>query len=364
VKLDWYPHPGPQQEFCSRGEFEVLFGGAAGPGKTDCLIMEATRHLEFNRYKGLILRRTFPQLQEIIDRCWHWYPKLNGTYRAGEHRWYFPSGATIQLGHMQHEQSKYDYQGKEYHFVGFDEVTQFTETQYYYLFSRMRTTKSDIPVRVRSTTNPGGIGHIWCKNRFIDVAKPLQTYIDPVTGQSRCFIPATIYDNPTLVKNDPLYVKRLEALPEIEKMRLLHGVWDIFEGQVFVELSQKVHGCDDFEIPPEWKKFMAFDWGYSRPFCCLWFATDFDDVLYLYREFYGMKGTDPNEGMRLTNIKICEEIEKVEREKQHSHKMSYRVADPACWAPTKLKGSNKNFGPSFIEDASKEGLFFIKADND
>ena len=133
--IAWKPHPGPQENFCSRGEFEVLFGGAAGPGKTDCLIMETARDVDHPRYSGLILRRTFPQLQEIIDRTRHWYPMVSpgAEYRATEHRWRFPSGATITLGHMQHEGDKYNYHGKEFQFVGFDELTMFTESQYLFL---------------------------------------------------------------------------------------------------------------------------------------------------------------------------------------------------------------------------------------
>jgi hypothetical protein len=357
--VEWYPHPGPQITFCKSGEFEVLFGGAAGPGKTDCLIMEATRHVKFPDYRGIIFRRTYPQLQEIIDRCWKWYPKLGGEYRAGEHRWTFPSGAKIALSHMQHEQNKYDHQGKEYHFVGFDELTQFLESQYLYLHSRIRTTNPEIPKRVRATTNPGGIGHMWTKKRFVDIAKPGQVYIDPHTGFSRRFIPAKVTDNPTLIDNDPLYVAQLEALPEIEKMRLLHGVWDVFEGQVFAELGQRTHGCDSFEIPHEWDKFMAFDWGYAKPWCALWFAVDFDGVIYLYRELYGCKEGSQDVGLRQTNTEIAMAILNAEREKVRA-----RVADPACWSPTKIRGSNQVHGPSFIEDAAKMGLFFLKADND
>lgn len=359
--MEWQPHPGPQWEFCSRGDFEVLFGGAAGPGKTDCLIMEATRYVEHPRYRAIILRRTFPQLQEIIDRSRTWYPVINekADYRSGDKRWYWPSGAFIQFGHMQHEDDKYNYQGKEFHFIGFDEVTQFTETQYLYLHSRARSTIPEIPVRIRCTTNPGGVGHVWCKKRFVDIAPPGVTYIDPKSGQSRVFIPAKVTDNPTLVENDPAYIARLEALPEIEKLRLLHGVWDVFEGQVFTELSDRTHGCDDFPIPPEWERIMVFDWGYARPFCALWFAIDFDGTMYLYRELYGMKDNDPNKGLRMTNTQICREIFK--HETDH---VKFRIADPACWSPTKIKGSNQVHGPSFVEDASNEGMFFLKADND
>jgi hypothetical protein len=182
---------------------------------------------------------------------------------------------------------------------------------------------------------------------------------------SRCFIPATIHDNPTLFENDPDYIRRLEALPEVEKQRLLYGVWDVFEGQVFTELSQQVHGCDDFEIPPEWEKFMVFDWGYRRPWCALWFAVDFDGVLYLYREHYGAKLDEkgnvmPDVGLRQTNQEICEVIHSKEREK-----IKFRIADPACWSPTqKHSGKQTILGPSFTEDAAKDGLFFMRADND
>lgn len=321
--------------------------------------MEATRHVKYEDYRGIIFRRTYPQLQEIIDRCWRWYPKIGGEYRATEHRWWFPSGAKIQLSHLQHEQDKYNHQGKEYHFIGWDELTQFLQSQYLYLLSRVRGVNKAIPLRVRATTNPGGIGHVWVKERFVDIAAPGRPYIDPATGQSRVFIPAKVTDNPALVENDPGYIRRLEALPEVEKRRLLHGEWDVFEGQVFVELTQTVHGCNPFAVPTEWEKFMAFDWGYAKPWVALWFAVDFDGTIYLYRELYGCKKNEHDVGLRQTNTEICKAIWEAEKEK-----ITYRVADPACWAPTKLKGSNKNFGPSFAEDAGKEGLFFLKADND
>lgn len=362
--MTWQPHPGPQWTFCTQGEFEILFGGAAGPGKTDCLIVEAARFVKIPGYKAVIFRRTFPQLQEIIDRCWQFYPTWGGTYRAGEHRWYFDSGATINLAHMQFEQNKYDWQGRELAFCGFDELTQFLETQYLYLISRVRNAPEGVPLRIRSTTNPGGIGHQWVKERFVTSAKPLEPLIDSSTGHSRMFIPATVYDNPTLVENDPTYVKRLEALPEVEKMRLLYGDWDSFEGQVFGELSQKTHGCEPFDIPHEWEKFNVFDWGYGRPWAVFFFAVDFDGDLYLYRAWYGMRKNDtgkydPNKGVRQTNVEICRKIIDLEQER-----MAFRVADPACWAPTKQRGSNVILGPSFTEDASKEGLFYLKADND
>ncbi|MBT7628789.1 MAG: hypothetical protein HN597_03670 [Desulfobacula sp.] len=373
----WQPHPGPQTEFCQRGEFEVFFGGAKGPGKTDCLIAEAARYVWHPKYHGLLLRRTFPRLQEIIDRCWLLYPTIGGEYRSGEHRWYFPGGGKVTLGHVQHEQDKYNYHGKEFHFLGFDELTEFLESIYLFIIANVRRSVSDLKLRVRSTSNPGGKGHAWVKDRFVDTCIPIQKqkyiggdaaehemfipeiYIDPDAGTSRCFVPATVYDNPSIIVNDPGYVRRLELLPELEKKRFLYGVWDIFEGQVFTELTQHTHGCEDFPIPHEWERVMVFDWGYARPWCALWFAIDYDGVIYLYREKMGWVDEDPNKGARQTNTEICREIQKLETEK-----ISFRVSDPACWGPTKIKGSNMVLGPSFVEDASREGLFFLKADND
>jgi len=385
----WRPFPGPQTEFCRRTEYEVFFGGAKGPGKTDCGIAEALRFIHHPKYHGLILRRTFPRLQEIIDRCWLLYPLLGGEYRSGEHRWYFPSGAKISLGHVQHETDKYNFHGKEFHYIFFDELTEFEENMYTFILANVRCSVPGLTLRIRSSSNPGGIGHVWVKKRFVDPCKPVQTriykggdgkehemfapvvYVDPESGTTRCFVPATVYDNPALMINDPSYVRRLEMLPALEKMRLLHGVWDAFEGQVFSELSKLKHGADDFEIPYEWKKFMVFDWGYARPWCSLWFAVDFDGVLYLYREYYGAKNYEDwkagkikdisfDIGTRQTNNAIIQKIQEIET----NERIRVRIADPACWSPTKIKGSNKVHGPSFVEDAQKEGMFFLKADND
>lgn len=359
--MTWRPHPGAQEEFLRRREFEVLFGGAAGPGKTDCLVAAMTRDVEVPRYHGLIIRRTFPQLQEIIDRCWRLYPELGGVYRATDKRWLFPSGATIDLGHMQHENDKYNYQGKEYHKIGTDEVTQFTETQITYLFSRLRTTDPDINPQFLGTTNPGGIGHNWVKERYVTITEPKQTYIDPKTGLSRVFIPATIEDNPTLFENDPAYVQRLESLPEIEKQRLRYGIWDAFEGQVFTELSQRVHGCEPFDIPPEWERICVLDWGFAKPFSVGWYAVDYDGILYRYREWYGCKEGERDIGLKMPAYEVARGILQHE---QHEPKPRMRIADPSIWHPRPDSRKRESKGPTIQEDMASEGVFFLKADND
>jgi hypothetical protein len=364
--VTWLPHKGAQEEFLRRSEFEVMFGGSAGPGKTDCLVAGLTRDVDHPRYHALLLRRTFPQLQEIIDRCHNLYPHMGGTYRATDKRWIFPSGAKIDLGHMQHEADKYNYQGKEFHKIGFDELTQFTDTQYTYLHSRARTTDPELVPQILSTTNPGGIGHYWVKDRFVAITDSLRTYIDSVTGLTRVFVPATIEDNPTLFDNDPAYLARLEGLPEIEKMRLRYGIWDAFEGQVFPELSQMVHGCEDFDIPPEWEKFCVFDWGYSKPFSVGWYALDYDGVLYRYREWYGCRREmhDETDGAD-TGLKMpAFEVAKGILDREAGEKIRMRIADPSIWHKRPDSRKKESRGPTIHEDMCAEGVYFNKADND
>ena len=366
----WIPHDGAQEEFLQRREFECLFGGAAGPGKTSSLIAALVRDILNPRYHGLLLRRTYPQLQEIIDRCHELYPGMGGVYRSGNKRWTFPSGAKIDLGHMQHEDDKYNYLGKEFHRVGFDELTMFTESQYLYLFSRVRTTDSDINCQILSATNPGNIGNNWVKERFQPGDRDGRTHYDKKTGLSRIFIPATHADNPTLFENDPDYVSRLEALPEIERKRQLLGIWDAFEGQIFTELVQSLQGYEDYDLPPEWERYCLLDWGFARPFAVLWFAVDYDGVLYLYREWYGSKrerdGREQserwNEGLKLQAWEVARGI--LEREREAGEKIRRRIADPNIWGKHPEFRKKEARGPTIHDDFVQEGVYFTKADND
>ena len=367
---DWIPHPGPQDEFCSRGEFEVLFGGAAGPGKTDCLVSLATADVDKPDYRALLLRRTFPRLEEIMDRAWVLYPSMGGEWKATEKRWYFPGGDAarghkpfVQMGHMQHEDSKFDYQGKQFDFAGFDELTQFTETQYLYITgSRVRNVNPHIQPMVRATTNPGGEGHVWVKNRFVDVASPGATHIDPDTGLSRAYIPATLYDNPTLTENDPGYISRLQMLSKLEQRRLIHGDWEVFSGQVFRELSQRTHGCEPFDIPLEWERFMSFDWGYSHPFSVGWYAVDYDKNLYRYREWYGCVEGEPDTGLRMVAHDVANQI--LDIEQQHGEKITTRVCDPSIKGSLAKLRRGESVSGSILGDFNNAGVFFMQGAND
>jgi predicted phage terminase large subunit-like protein len=258
MPFTWKPNPGPQERFHSSWAFEVLYGGQAGGGKSESLLVEATRYVHVPGYRAIIFRRTFPELAQqdgLIDRSLTYYPELGGTYNKGDHQWTFPSGATVSFGHMEHEDDKLKYKSAQFALICFDELTSFTETQYLYMFSRCRTTAVDpftgkvIPARIRAGTNPGDVGHEWVQNRFVDKLKPFEikfyTLIDDVDTEvpegtkyalSRQFIPASRFDNPKLMERDPEYDARLMQLPLLEREQLAHGNWEIkVSGNVFRE---------------------------------------------------------------------------------------------------------------------------------
>ncbi len=167
----WKPQP-RQAAFLARGEYEALYGGAAGGGKSDALIAEALRQVHIPHYRAIIFRKTFPECRQLIDRSLAVYAAAypKAKYNASQHVWVFPSGAKIYFGSMQHDSDKIKYQGQQYDFIGFDELTHFTWDEYSYLFSRNRPSGKGTRVYIRATTNPGGIGHGWVKERFITAA--------------------------------------------------------------------------------------------------------------------------------------------------------------------------------------------------
>jgi len=351
-----------------------MYGGAAGPGKTDCLIALALRNVWHPRYRGLILRRTNPRMAEILDRTYQLYPQAFGAeWKDGKKTWVFPSGAKIRLGHMEHEKDKYNYQGFEYQFFGWDELTEFEESQYLYLFSRARRTLDlPFPTIFRAASNPGNIGHGWVKKRFrIGLVPPgttiIEKFIHPETGEeivtSRVFIPGRLSDNPSI--NAAEYVENLMHLPEIDRLRLLDGIWDVYEGQAFRELNIDVHGIDPFDIPKEWECFRSFDWGYAKPFSVQWYACDFDGKLYRFSHWYGCAKDERGQWRNDTGLKMtATEIARGIKERERAMKLKIRIgpADPSIFSRRIQKDGT--LGISVADEMGAEGIHWLKADND
>lgn len=336
-----------------RPEYEALYGGAAGGGKSDALLAEALRQVHIKNYRGILFRDTVPQLEGLISRSQDIYKQAYPTcsYNDNKKVWKFPSGAKIFFGYMQRENDKYNYQGKAYDFIGFDELTHFSYTQYMYLLSRNRPTGPGTRVYVRCTANPDGKGLGWVKERFITPAPPLtpikDTYDVPdLDGnvikleKKRVFIPSTVFDNQELLRNDPNYLATLAALPEAERNALLYGSWDSFTGQVFTEWKNDPDHYDDqrwthvinpFNIPAHWRIYRGYDFGYAKPFSVGWYAVDDKGKIYRIAEYYGCTG-EPNVGLCIDPIQQAANIKKIESEHPLlKGKKIHGIADPAIF---------------------------------
>ncbi len=372
----WTPQP-KQKIFMSRFEKEALYGGAAGGGKSDCAIAEALRQVHIPHYRGLILRKTYPQLSDLIDRSREIYKasfpdaKLNET----KHCWTFPSGAKIYFGAMQYTKDRTNYQGKKYDFIDFDELTQFTWDEYSYLFSRNRPGGPGTRCYIRAQANPGGIGHGWVKERFINAAPPMTTVweereiIHPdgqrqKTKRSRIFVPASVFDNKILMQNDPEYIASLANLPEKDRNALLYGDWDSFSGQVFTEWRNNPEGYESrlnthvinpFRVPGSWSIYRGFDFGYAKPFSVGWYAIDHDGRMYRIRELYGCTGT-PNEGVKWEVSAIARKIKEIESDDINlKGKRINGIADPSI--------HDESRGESIGAMMEREGVYFERGDN-
>lgn len=289
------------------------------------------------------------------------FPQQICTYNDSKKMWSVKGGSTIEFGYCDSESDVTQYQSAEYDCIRFDELTHFTEFMYTYLISRIRGV-NPFPKQIKSSTNPGGIGHAWVKARFIDGHEPGEEWLDDLS-RARIFIPARVQENKFLMESDPKYIQRLEQLPENQKKALLYGDWEIFEGQFFSEFRNNIDGyldrkfthvCEPFPIPRSWTRFRAFDWGYSKPFSVQWWALDQDDTAYLYREWYGCTG-EPDVGLRLTPDQVARQIAQIEKELEPQGIYIDGIADPAIW--------DVQTGESIAETMAKNGVHFRKADN-
>lgn len=218
IKNSWIPHEPTSKQAVGLTVRcpEILWGGSAGGGKTEWLLMGALQYVNERGYAALILRRTYADLalpDAIMDRAKQWLIPLGVHWNDRDKVFTFPSGATLSFGYLEHENDKYRYQGTALSFVGWDELTQFSESSYRYLFSRLRRAEgSDIPLRMRAASNPGGTGHEWVRQRFLVEKIP-----------DRLFIPARLSDNPHLDRE--AYLASLAQLDPYTRQQLLEGDW-------------------------------------------------------------------------------------------------------------------------------------------
>lgn len=377
IDIDYAPTP-KQEIFHASTAKEVLYGGAAGGGKSKAIVMDAlARCLLYPQTHAYMFRRTYTELEDtLIKEAKASYPKAIAKYNVGRHDMELMNGSVVHFRHCASEADMYNYAGAEIQWLYIDELTSFERTIYDFLKTRLRAKKSlNVIPTVRCASNPGNIGHSWVKSYFVD-AGPYMSIIKHVEhskllNKTKIFttqyIPALATDNPYITDD---YIYELERKPKALRDALLLGHWDSFEGQVFSEMVNdpkhykdrlNTHVIEPFEIPEHWKRYFSFDFGYSRPFSCAWWAMDTDGRLYRYREWYGSDGV-PNHGLFLSPKQIAEGILEREKEERENNIPILRVADPSIF--DKSRGDSVADLMRHIGKGSEQlGVIFQRGDN-
>lgn len=340
-----------QVEFHKATADEVLYGGAAGGGKSYSIIWDAvTFALAHKNVNIAIFRKTYPELEKsiILEALKvippHWY-----TYNKKEHRMYIKATeATIDFNYCQYDSDVYNFQSAQYDRLYFDELTHFNRFVYIYLMSRCRSTKEGVVPQIKCASNPGNIGHEWVKRRFIEDAVPgeLTTRQDPDTEVTYTtqFIPAKLSDN-TYLAEDGNYERQLKRMPIEERRMLLDGDWTILKGQYFSEWRYDIHVVKPYSLPNHWTKIRCLDWGWAKPSAVLWIAFDEKGNAYVYKELIVTETTDEKLVAKIHEMSKGEDI-------------AYTMADPSLWSTTQYER-----GESIAYRMANMGIPMIKGDN-
>lgn len=356
------PNPGPQTMFLAASEQEVLYGGAAGGGKSYGLIADPMRYFTNENFVGLILRRTNDELREIVSKSQMLYPRIfkGAKYHSVDKEWRFPSGARLWMTYLERDDDVMRYHGQAFSYIGFDELTQHpTPYAWDFMRSRLRSTDPSLPLQMRATTNPGGPGHGWVKRMFVDpapagIAFPAQNietgepllipYGDPDFPKERWgkpvfyrrFIPAKLVDNPYLAGGE--YKANLLTQSDQKRKQLLEGDWNISDGAAFSEYREHIHTCRPHPIPSDWRRFRSCDFGYASQSVVHWYAIEPQtETLVVYRELAVSK-------------KTAKDLAELIKEAEKDDHVSYGVLDSSCWH---VKGIT---GPTIAEEMIRAGV--------
>lgn len=353
------PNSDKQIWFLNASEDEVLFGGGRGGGKSSALIADPLRYIGMPNFRAVIIRRTMPELRELIDRAKEMYFKSNPgvIWKVKESLFLFSSGAKIEFGYLDSENDLEKYRGQEYTWIGVDEITQIPDYSWYFkLKASLRTSDATLTTYMRATCNPTGIGIDWVKEYFgigIHPANTTQWTVQhtPIgtLKSTKKWINSTVYDNKTLIAANPQYVAQLMAAPPHLRKAWLDGDWDAIEGAAFQEFDRSIHVCEPFPVPRGWRRFRGADYGYGDGAACVWITVAPDGTHYCYREFV-VNGR--NSEKKYNAIQFAEEIIKCEEDEV----VRYGVLDSSVWA------NRGDSGPSLAEQMIRAGTRWRPAD--
>lgn len=371
IGLIWQPQAGPQS-LAVGAPFvnELLFGGARGGGKSDFLLGDFLQDISLGPiWRGIIFRKSYPELEELLVRAKEIYLPLGADYKVSEKTFVFPTGATLKFRHIENESDADLYQGHQYTWIGWDELGNWADLNAYKKLKACLRSAHEVPnKRIRCSANPGGVGHHAVKNYFIDPAPDGMQLMRVTNAEggvtTRMFIPSKVYDNKILMKNDPDYINRLHEIGSPELVRAwLEGDWNVITGAYFPEFSVRKHVIEPFTIPDHWLRFRSMDWGSSSPFAVHWHTVASEDyqvtptfvipkgAVVTYREFYGNVPGKVNTGIRWPANRVALRIKQYEQ----YEKVTYGVIDPSAY--------KEDGGPSHAERMARQGVFFRRADN-
>lgn len=275
---------------------EMLYGGQAGGGKS--YLARAIATTLCLKWPGVVIpvfRRRYPELEETHIRTIQTeLPAALGKYSVDRKEYRFNNGSVLEFRHCNDEADVFSYLSAEWGALIIDEATHFTGNMVSMLRSRVRSTRPGWRPLILYCSNPGGIGHEYFKQSFVDPFPESTVFEAPREdgGLTRMFLRARLSDNPAL--DEVGYSRVLGGIRDPDMRRAMQdGDWDLFAGQMFSQWRYDRHVVEPFEVPGDWLRWRGVDWGRTAPFCCVWVARDpvADEAtglhpLYVYREVY------------------------------------------------------------------------------
>lgn len=319
------PQP-KQKEFMMAKEKYVAFGGARGGGKSWSVREKAKRlALKWAGIKVLIIRKTYTDLRDNhILPLRADLPEMLATYKETDKAFVFRNGSRIKCSYFATDADALQYQGQEYDVIFLEEATQFTELVFNVLKACLRGANS-FPKRMYLTCNPDGVGFLWVKRLFVS-----REYNEGERPEEYRFIQSLVDDNRILMKMNPDYVEQLDSLPEDMRKRWRFGSWDVAEGQYFGEFDRRVHTCEPFKIPDEWRVYRTMDYGLDM-LAVYWIAVDNNKNCYVYRELCE------------ENLPISDAAKKILDYTDENERIYATLAPPDLWNRSQETGKSKAF---------------------